>query len=52
MGGIRIANGKVKKFNIPSRTGKSTPCLSGARTLCCNQVLATKNHESTGKGNI
>ena len=52
IGGTRIANGKVKKFNIPSRTGKSTPCLSGARTLCCNQVLATKNHESTGKGNI
>ena len=32
----RIENGKVKKFNIPSRTGKCTLCLSGARTLCCN----------------
>ena len=28
-----IENGKVKKFNIPSRTAKSTPCLSGTRTL-------------------
>ena len=29
-------NGKVKKFNIPSRTRKCTPFLSGARTLSCN----------------
>ena len=37
----RIENGKVKKFNIPSRTGKCTPCLSGAGTVCFNQVLTT-----------
>ena len=37
-----IENGKIKQFNIPSRTGKYTPCvLSEARTLCCNQVLTT-----------
>ena len=30
---------KVRKFNIPCRTGKCTPCLLGSRTLCCNQVL-------------
>ena len=41
IGGTRIENGKVNKFNIPSRTEKCTPCLSGARTLCCNQVLTT-----------
>ena len=39
--GTSIENGKVRKFSIPSRTGKCTPCLSGARTLCCNQVLTT-----------
>ena len=31
----------MAKFSIPSRTAKCTPCLSGARTLCCNQVLTT-----------
>ena len=41
IGGTRIENGKVKKFSIPSRTGKCTPCLSGERTLCSNQVLTT-----------
>ena len=42
----RIKNGKVKKFNIPSRTGECTPCLSGARTLCCNHVLITNTFMS------
>ena len=32
---------KLKKFNIPSRTGKYTPCLMDTRTLCCNQVMTT-----------
>ena len=41
IGSTRIENGKDKKFNIASRTGKCTPCLSGTRTLCCNQVLTT-----------
>ena len=36
----------VKKLNIPSRTGKCTPCLSGARTLCYNQVLTTNTFMS------
>ena len=39
--GTRIENGNIKKFNILSRTGKCTPCLSGVRTLCCNQVMTT-----------
>ena len=46
IGGTRIENGKVKKFSIPSITGKCTPCLSGARTLCCNQVLTTNTFMS------
>ena len=46
IGGTRIETGKVKKFSIPSRTGKCTPCLSGARTLCCNQVLTTNTFMS------
>ena len=46
MGGTRIENGKVKKFSITSRTGKCTPFLSGARTLCCNQVLTTNTFMS------
>ena len=46
IGGTRIENGKVKKFRIPFRTGKCTPCLSGARTLCCNQVLTTNTFMS------
>ena len=29
----RIKNGKVKKFNVFSRTGKCIPSLSGTRTL-------------------
>ena len=41
IGGTRIENDKVKKFSIPFRTGKRTPCLSGAITLCCNQVMTT-----------
>ena len=41
-----MENGKVKKFNIPSRTGKCTPCSSGTRTLCCNQVLTTNTFMS------
>ena len=44
--GTRIQNGNVKKFNIPSRTGKCTPCLLGARTQCCNQVLTTSTFMS------
>ena len=32
IGGTRIENSKVKKFSIPSRKGKYTSCLSGART--------------------
>ena len=46
IGSTRIENGKNKKFNIPSRTGKCTPCLSGTRTLCCNQVLTTNTFMS------
>ena len=46
IGNTRIENGKVKKFNIPPRTGKCTPCLSGTRTLCCNQVLTTNTFMS------
>ena len=41
-----IENGKVKKFNISSRTGNYTPCLSGARTLCCNQVMVKNTFTS------
>ena len=37
---------KLRKFNIPCRTGKCTPCLSGTRTLCCNQVLTTNTFMS------
>ena len=33
-------------FNILSRTGKCTPCFSGASTLCCNQVLTTNTFMS------
>ena len=46
IGSTRIENGKVKKLNIPSRTEKCTPCLSGTRTLCCNQVLTTNTFMS------
>ena len=46
IGGTLIENGKVKKFSISSRTGKFTPCLPGARTLCCNQVLTTNTFMS------
>ena len=41
-----IENDKVKKSNIPSRTGKCTPCLSGTKTLFCNQVLITNTFMS------
>ena len=41
VGGTCIKNSKVKKLNIPSRTRKCTPCLSGAGTVCFNQVLTT-----------
>ena len=44
--GTRIKDGIVKKFSIPSRTGKCTQCLSGARTLCCNQGLTTNTFMS------
>ena len=37
---------KLKKFNIPSRTRKCTPCLLGARTLHCNKVLTTNTFMS------
>ena len=46
IGGMRIENGKVKEFNNSSITGKSTPFLSGVRTLCCNQVLTTNTFMS------
>ena len=52
IGSTRIENGKIKKFNIPSRTGKCTPCLSGTRTLCCNQVLTTNTFMSQQTTNI
>ena len=42
-----MENSKVKTFSIPSRTGKCTPCLSGSRTLCCNQVLTTNTFSLT-----
>ena len=41
-----MENGKVKKFNIPSRTGKCTLCLSDTRTPCCNQVLTANTFMS------
>ena len=37
--GTPIENGKVKKFNIPSRIRKCTSCLWVARIAFCNQVL-------------
>ena len=46
MTGTHIENGKLKKFNISSRTGKCTPRLLGARTLCCNQVLTNTLEKS------
>ena len=46
IGSTRIENGKVKKLNIPSRTEKCPPCLSGTRTLCFNQVLKTNTFMS------
>ena len=46
IGGARIEIGEVKKFSFPSRRGKCTPCLSSARTLCCNQVLTTNTFMS------
>ena len=52
IGNTRIENGKVKKFNIPPRTGKCTPCLSGTRTLCCNQVLTIMNQQTKRTFNI
>ena len=52
IGSTRIENGKDKKFNIASRTGKCTPCLSGTRTLCCNQVLTTNTFMSQQTTNI
>ena len=44
--GTCIENGKVKNFNILTRTGKCTPCLPGTRTLCCIQVLTTSTFMS------
>ena len=32
---------KVKNFNISSKTGKRSPCLSEERNICCNQVITT-----------
>ena len=55
IGSTRIENGKVKKFSILSRTGKCAPCLSGTKTLCCNQGLATDiftGQRAKGKFNI
>ena len=43
---IYIKNDKVKKFNIPSRTGKCAACLLRARTLCCNQLKTTNTFTS------
>lgn len=39
IGGTRVENGGTKKINFPSRTGKTTPFLFGARTLCWNQKM-------------
>ena len=53
IGGIQ--RGKVQNFNIPSRKGKCTPCLSGTRTLYCNQVLTTNTfmiQQTKGKCSI
>ena len=33
-------------YKHTSRKGNCTPCLSGAKTLCCNQVLTTKTFMS------
>ena len=46
IGSRRIENGKIKKFNIPSRTGKCSPCLRGAKTLSCNQVVTANTFMS------
>ena len=32
---------KVKNFNISSKTGKRSPCLSEEGNLCCNQLITT-----------
>ena len=37
---------KLKILNIPSRTENWNPRLSGAITLCCNQVLTTNTFMS------
>ena len=37
---------KNSKNSISSRTGKCTPFLFGARTLCCNQMLTTNTFMS------
>ena len=37
---------KLQKLNIHGRTGKCTPCLSGARTLCYNQMMTTNTFTS------
>ena len=48
-----MENGKVKKFNIPSRTGKCTPCLSGTITFLLQPSADNKHiHEPTDKTNI
>ena len=44
-----MKNGKVEKFNISSRTEKCAPSLSGARTLCYNQVLTANTFMENGK---
>ena len=41
IGGIRIQNGKVKKFNISCKMRKCILFFFGARNLCCDQVITT-----------
>ena len=44
--GSRIENGKVKQFNVFSKSGKWTLYFSGAKNLCCNQMITTTSFTS------
>lgn len=46
IGGTRIENDKVKKFNISSKIEKCTPSLSRVRNVCCNQLITTSTFMS------
>ena len=44
--GSRIENGKVKQFNVFYKSGKWTLYFSGAKNLCCNQMITTTSFTS------